>query len=37
MKSNALTFLLEVFEDGSWISRCCALEAIIALAEYSKT
>ena len=37
MESNALASLLKVFEDSSWISRCSALEAIIALAEYGKT
>ena len=37
MKSNALTSLLEVFGNSSWILRRCALEAIIALAEYGKT
>jgi hypothetical protein len=37
VKSNALTSLLEVLGNSSWILRCCSLEAIIALAKYGKT
>jgi hypothetical protein len=36
VESNALTSLSKVLRNSSWILQCCALEMIIALAEYGK-